>query len=149
MSQNIRKIIEEYTGAQQKIEKGVMRARLTCNHQNNSRDNALRPFTNKNDPSKQCFRCEKCGALIPPVAPTEDAVNKAVETLEVASHYMRLISDPTSEKGKDKCEFLANTMMDVIKFSKAYIQEKHNQEAKAKKKNKAKSGNHSIAQVDI
>ena len=149
MAQNIRKMIDEFNGAQQKIDKGIMRARLTCDHQFSPRENALKQCENKNDPSKRCYKCEKCGALIPTAVPTEDQINEAVKTLETASHFLRLMSDPSSEKGKEKCEWLAGTMMDVIKMGKAYIQLKKDQEGRSKKNKQKKSGSHSMARVEI
>lgn len=147
MANNVKKVIEDLDNSQAKIDKMRKKARLTCDHQYGPREPALEPYEHRNDSDKKCFKCRKCGALINPVAPSEQKINEALETLETASHYMRLMQDPTSDKGRETCEWLGDTMMSVTKMTKAYNQMK-NEQVKRVNKQKSHKGTHSTAHFE-
>lgn len=147
MANNVRKVMEDLDSSQAKIDKARRKLKLTCDHQVGPREPALDSYEHKGDSNKKVFKCRKCGALINMHAPSESKIDEAYETLETASHYMRLMQDPTSDKGKDTCEWLGGVMMDVTKMTKAYKQMKTEQ-AKRVKKQQSNRGSHSSARFE-
>lgn len=138
MAKNISKAIEDLDKARKQVDKNRERIQLSCDHQKNG-EPAIDVIRKDN---KTAWKCRKCQKIISQHAPTDAEIEQAVEVLETASDYARMITDPTTEKGQRQCETYGETIMGIKKFEKVYKSLRSEQAKKKEKRNKQKRGDH-------
>ena len=142
MGNHTKKAVQELDNYQSKINKGLKRIQYSCDHQKRPLTPALKIIsdnkkTDAQGNSTSCYKCEKCRALISAKAPTNEEAEEAFATILTMSNYMRLQTDGSTEKGKDKLQWHADFMMHAEDFFKSYKALRN--EAVKKNENKSRS----------
>ena len=144
---NIKKLNGELSEGERKIKKARMKMQLTCPHQKRPHEPDLEMREHHANGNLKAYFCRACSKFINMKAPTNADVDDAYQTLETMTDYIRLTTDPSTDKGKEVCELCGEIMMKLFKLVKAYKAMRDEKDKKAKR-SKERRGQHSSAHFE-
>lgn len=130
-----RKHYEELDDAERKVAKEKKRLQNSCPH-NDHGDLTLRWVSGGEKGEKKAYKCDKCSKLISPRAPESKEVFDAINVIETASDYMRMMVDASTEEGAEKLKWHGKMLDELTKMAKNYEKLKNYQANKKKEQGK-------------
>lgn len=112
------KINRQLVKSQNEISKGMFLNQCDCLHQLD-RQPTLESCKN-NKTGKEAYRCTQCEAIIAKTIPTADEVKEAINTVDTAISYVKMLANPDNEKAKKDLVEMRNTQKALRKIGIKY-----------------------------
>lgn len=112
------KVNKQLTKSQNELSRAKFINQCDCLHQLD-RQPTLEAFKNNND-GTEAYKCTQCDALIAKSIPSAQEVKDAINTVDTAISYIKMLSNPDNEKSKKDIDTLRASQKSLRKIGIKY-----------------------------
>ena len=112
------KVNKQLTKSQNELSRAKFINQCDCLHQAD-RQPTLEAYKNNNS-GEEAYKCTQCDAIIAKSIPTAQDVKEAINTVDTAISYIKMLSNPENEKSKKDLDSMRATQKALRKIGIKY-----------------------------